>query len=157
MRRVTRARKSEKGAEAVEFALMLLPVFGLIFLIVNVAWVIFARACLQEAVRAGVRYAITGQSDASIQALVQQSSFGVIPSGNAGCVTVQYFSPTDLSTPVTTPVGGDVVEISISNVGVRPLAPLLISSAALPLSASASDIMQSPQIGYSRGTALSCP
>ncbi|HEX7362944.1 MAG TPA: hypothetical protein VF283_20830 [Bryobacteraceae bacterium] len=43
-----------------EFAFMLLPTLGLFCIIINVAWVIFGRACLQEAVRKGVRYAITG-------------------------------------------------------------------------------------------------
>lgn len=67
MRSLERRSKSEKGVEAVEFALMLLPVFGLIFLIVNVARVIFARACLQEAVRGGVRYVITGRPGAAFE------------------------------------------------------------------------------------------
>lgn len=149
-----RRAKSEKGAEMVEFALMLLPVFALLFLIINVAWVIFTRACLQEAVRAGVRYAITGESDAAVQTYTQQHSFGVI--SNACSVSVQYFSPTSLSTPVSGFAAGDVVEVSISNMGVRPLAPLLISPAAFPLSASASDIMQTPPTGATRGTALTC-
>ncbi|MGH9582549.1 MAG: hypothetical protein ACRD4O_06405, partial [Bryobacteraceae bacterium] len=54
---------------------------------------------------------------------------------------------------------GNVVQISIANIAVKPLAPLLISPAAIPLSASSSDIMQAASGGIppSRGTPLSCP
>lgn len=149
-----RRGRSEKGAEVVEFALMLLPMLAFLFLVINVAWVIFTRACLQEAVREGVRYAITGHPDASVQTYTQQHSFGAI--SQACSVQVQYFSPTSLSTPVTSFAAGDVVEISISNMGVSTLAPLLISPAAVPLSASASDIMQTPPTGTTRGVALTC-
>lgn len=146
MRLPGRSARRERGAETVEFALMLLPTFALIFLIVNVAWVIFARVCLQEAVRAGVRCAITGTyTNSGVQNYVQQHSFGMIPDASSVCV--QYFSPINLSTPLASSVavtGGDVVQVSIANVNVRPLAPLLISPAALPLSAGASDIMQTP-------------
>ena len=41
---------------------MLIPLLGVLFLIMNVAWVIFAQATLQHAVREGVRYAVTGQT-----------------------------------------------------------------------------------------------
>ncbi|MGH9652620.1 MAG: TadE/TadG family type IV pilus assembly protein [Bryobacteraceae bacterium] len=132
-----------------EFAFMLLPTLGLFFIIINVAWVIFGRACLQEAVREGVRYAITGQAlsgdttfASSVQTVTQEHSFGFIP--KACQVTVQFFSSSNLSS-VTNPAGGDVVEVSVANIDVKPLAALLISSAAIPLSASEADIMQSPQ------------
>lgn len=149
------SRAGEKGAEMVEFAFMLLPTLGLFFIIINVAWVIFARACLQEAVREGVRYAITGQTFSntsfglSVQEVTQQHSFGFIP--QACQVTVQFFSPSPSSSgqlqTVTNPAGGDVVEVSVANIDVKPLAALLISSAAIPLSASETDIMQSPPQG----------
>jgi hypothetical protein len=159
---------SQKGTESVEFALVLLPLFAFVFLIINIAWLIFARACLQEAVRQGVRYAITGQTlsgmglDASVQTAVQQDSFGFIPAANAGCVSVQFFSPSDLSTPLTgsgSDAPGNVVKVSIGNFSVRPLSALLINSAPIPLTASSSDIMQGGPGGLppSRGTALTCP
>ena len=73
-----------KGAELVEFSLVMIPLFGILFLVIDLSWMLFARATLQYAVREGVRYAVTGQTmsgmgqDASIRSVVQQSSMGIL-------------------------------------------------------------------------------
>jgi Flp pilus assembly protein TadG len=51
----------EAGAAMVEMVFVLVPLLALIFLLVDTAWVIFARASLQEAVRQAVRFGVVGQ------------------------------------------------------------------------------------------------
>ena len=54
--------KRQQGGELVEFSLIMIPMFGVLFLIIDLSWMLFARATLQYAVREGVRYAVTGQT-----------------------------------------------------------------------------------------------
>ena len=86
---------NERGSTIVEFALILLPMFGFLMLTLDIAWLIFAWACLNEGVREGVRFAITSQTDAAVRQRVQQYSFGLITDSSAnGPVSVHYYSPT---------------------------------------------------------------
>lgn len=158
MERDRSARDSfDQGSEIVEFGLVIMPLLGLVFLIMNVGWLIFAKASLQEAVREGVRFGITGQVAAgqpgitsSIRQVVQQFSSGFIsPAAAPSKVSIQYFSPQTL-TPVNgvaSCAGGNVVQVSVSNISINPLAALLISPGAMILSASSSDIMESSPNG----------
>ena len=90
----------QKGAELVEFTLIMIPMFGILFLTIDLAWMLFARATIQYAVREGCRYAVTGQSmsgmgqDASIRTVVQQNSMGIL-SGASGAskITISYLDP----------------------------------------------------------------
>ena len=137
----------------VEFSLILLPLLAMLFLILDLAWVIFASASLQEAAREGVRFAITGtllpnqtSQDASIRKVVEDYSFGFINSTNVGsAVQIYYYLPTDLIHPQTgvgSNAGGNVVKVVITGFSVHPLMPLWRSSSAIPLSISASDIVE---------------
>lgn len=153
-----RRRSSEKGTELVEFGLTLIPFLGLVFLVINIAWMFFAKSSLQEAVREGVRFGVTcqvlpGQSGLanSVRQVVQQYSAGFVNSNNAQSnVSVQFFSPSNLSTPLSGPsstLGGNVIQVSVSGISVTPLASLLISHTPLTLGASSSDVMESPPNG----------
>lgn len=158
MERHRAARESfDEGSETVEFCLVIIPMLALVFLIINVGWIIFAKANLQEAVREGVRFGITGQVAAgqagvtsSIRQVVQQYSGGFISAANAQSkISIQYFSPQTL-TPVNgiaSCAGGNVVEVSVDNISINPLAALLISPGAMILSATSSDIMESSPNG----------
>jgi Flp pilus assembly protein TadG len=48
----------------IEFTLVLLPLLGFIFLLLDMGWTIYRRATLQFAVREGCRYAVTNQTQA---------------------------------------------------------------------------------------------
>ncbi len=145
-----RKSRSERGSELVEFALVLLPLFALVFLSFDTAWVIFIRAALQEAVREGVRFGITGQSmsgaclDASIQQVVKTYSFGFVKS--PGQVSIAYYSPfnpgTNLAGTPGATAGGNILQVSINGVSVRSVAPLWRSATPLNLSATAVDVME---------------
>jgi Flp pilus assembly protein TadG len=141
--------REEEGSEIVEFGLVILPLFGFLFLIMSVCWVIFAQASLQYAVTAGVRFAITGQNngnqhqDAAVQAVVEQSSMGFLT--DTSHIQIQYYNPATLQ-PVSG-VGsnspGNLIQITVSNLQVNPLAPILGgSNSASSITASAADVVE---------------
>ena len=141
-----RGKRRERGSTLIEFTLTLLPLMALLMLTFDTVWSLFAAACLQEGVREGVRFAITGQSDASIRARVQQYSFGfVTDSSSNGPVQVNYYSPSDPSTPITgtgSNCSGNIVKVVVSGVSVKPVAPIWRSASPLILSASSADIVE---------------
>ena len=156
-RRASVRESFEEGSEVVEFGLVIIPMLALVFLIMNVAWMIFAKASLQEGVREGVRYGVTGQIingqagvSSSIRQVVLQYSGGFISSSRAQtAISVQYLSPQTL-TPLSGPgscAGGNVLQVSVNGIPVSPLAALLISPAPLVMSAISSDIIESSPNG----------
>lgn len=124
----------ERGASIIEFGLIILPMFAMLLLTIDVGWVLFGWASLQEAVREGVRFAVTGQVLAghpsqadSIRQVIIQYSFGFVNSTNApSTVAVQYLDPTTFSTSTNAP--GNVVKVTISGIKVAPMGPLWRSS-----------------------------
>ncbi len=125
------------GAALLEFALTVLPTFGLIFAFIDFGLLLFRWATLQNAVREGCRYAITFQTmtgdgqNASIEAVVQQYAMGIVSTtDNPQDIFVKYYSPTNLTTPI---VGagnapGNIVEVSVQGVSWSWIAPLSGSS-----------------------------
>jgi Flp pilus assembly protein TadG len=148
-----RFRHPEAGAALTEFAFVLVPLLALIFLMVDTAWMIFAKASLQEAVREAVRFGIVGQLapgcsglNASIRQVVQQHSAGFVNAQNASSVvSIRYTSPTDSATPLTgcaATSGGNILQVTVSGLAVVPMAPLLRSNSPLILGASSADAME---------------
>jgi Flp pilus assembly protein TadG len=144
----------ERGSTLIEFTLTLLPLLALLMLTFDTAWVLFASACLHEGVREGVRFAITGQSDTNIRAKVQQYSFGFITdSSTNGPVQVNYYSPSDPSTPiygVGSNCAGNIVKVVVSGVSVSPVVPIWRSASPLILSTSSADVVEPNPICPSR-------
>ncbi len=140
--------KSEEGSEIVEFGLVIIPLLAFIFLILDIAWVLFAQSTLQHAAREGVRFAVTSQTlsgmgqDASIKAVVEQNSFGFVTGATASNIAINYYNPVTLSATLVN-AGGNVVEIVVSGVNVYPLGPIWRSRAAMTLAARSSDVMES--------------
>src|ERR1019366_1862151 len=58
MTRISKS-KSCRGAEMIEFTFALLPLLVMVFVLLDVAWAIFAQSTLAGAVRAGLRLGIT--------------------------------------------------------------------------------------------------
>jgi len=79
---------SESGQTLVEFAIAALVLLTLVFVIIDFSYLYFNKLTLQNAVRQGGRYAITGQAMqsqsryASILQTVQTHSLGRATSGN---------------------------------------------------------------------------
>jgi len=147
-----RPSRRESGSALIEFALTILPLFGLLFLILDVAWVIFAWSCLQEGAREGVRFAVTGQvptgyacQDAAIRGVVQQYSFGFVNAQNASSVVgIQYYDPTTFQplAGLGSNAGGNVVKITLSGIAIHSLGPVWRSVAPVTLAASSSDVVE---------------
>ncbi|MBV9083188.1 MAG: pilus assembly protein [Acidobacteriaceae bacterium] len=150
-----RRSRRERGASLVEFALVLIPLLGLIFGIIGISWIIFAQNTIQEAVREGVRYGITGGDpssgtglNAQIQQVVQNYSVGFVT--DPSNIVINYYSPSDLTTPITdasADSGGNVLQVSAS-VSIRGVILIVRPDAGITLTATASDVMEnSPEGG----------
>ena len=148
-RHPVKRRRSERGSNLVEFPFVMLPLFGLCFAICDFGLAIFIQNTVQNAVREGVRYAITYQTasgfcqDASIKQAVQNASMGFV--SNPSYVSVTYYAPTDLSTPIASPggnVGGNVVEVSVAGLQRQWMAPIYIAPSAYSVGGRSSDVMQ---------------
>jgi len=147
-------RRGQSGSAVAEFAIVLLPLLALVFLIVDTAWMIFARAAIQEAVREGVRAGITGNppgcSSSSLNACIQQTiqnySFGFVNPKNASSVVqISYYSPGTMAqvSGSNASIGGNVLKVTVVGLPLVPLGPLWRTATPLALSASSSDVIES--------------
>ena len=160
-RRSSGRKRGERGASLIEFALVIIPLLGLMFGIIAVSWIIFVQNTIQEAVREGVRYGITGQTmsgkglNDSITQVVQNYSFGFLTQ-NPNCpnsnpqVAINYYSPSDLSTPISdasADSGGNILQVSVTGVNLCGVILIARPDAGITLSAAASDVMESSPSG----------
>ena len=158
-------KRRQRGVALVEFTLVLLPMMALLMLTIDAAWAIFAKATLQEAAREGVRFGITCSQnglDTAIKQTVQHYSMGFISPGavtNSSSTTIQlhYFEQvTDSKGNMTIAdvpgqpgavAGGNILQVTVSAVSVRPFAPIWRSSTPLSLGAISADVMEASQSG----------
>ena len=111
--------RNKKGQTVIEFALIGILLFGLVFAVVDFGTMLYVNLTMQHAVREGARYAITGSSDLScgtVRACVVQkirnSSVGLCDKNpcNITFYTLQSGSPVELPTDPNDPgslvVGG---------------------------------------------------
>ena len=150
----TSVRTGESGSVTVEVAFVILPLFAILFMTIDLAWVIFGSACIQEGAREGVRYAVTGSGqsesslDSSVTQVVQQYSFGFVKSSN---VSVDYYppngyssagAPASLDGTAQATVVGNIVKVTVQGVTIRSFGPLFRASTPMQVSASATDVLQ---------------
>jgi len=122
-----RRRRRRRGNSVVEMALVIIPTFALVLGTIDFGMALFIKATFQNAVREGVRYAVTYQTqggycmDDSIRLVVQSYALGFLGSTtapNRTAITVNYFNPSNLSAPVSGSAGnfpGNIVEVSVTN------------------------------------------
>lgn len=134
---------------------MLVPLFALIFAIVDFGLAIFVRSTLQHATREGVRYAVTYRTvdgmghDDSIKSVVQENAMGFLSGEDGtGHISIRYYDPATLQ-EVGANNPGNLIEVSVENYTFGFLAPLLRSAAPLSMTARSSDRME----GLPGGTA----
>ncbi len=163
-RKSTAARPAagELGSTTVEFALVIIPLMALVFMLMDTAWLIFARATIQHAAREGVRFGVTGQILApaaclgdSVREVVVANAFGFVTSSNSSSmVTVTYYNPATLIavTGAGATAGGNVIEVTISGLNIKPFAPVWRTGSPVSLSATASDALEGPPNGI-----MPCP
>jgi Flp pilus assembly protein TadG len=140
-----------------EGALIILPLLALGFALLDYPLAIFIQNTLRNAVREGVRYAITQQSggggqDASIKSVVQQNAMGFLNSadisaGNASITITYYDKSTLASTNGSGSNGQGNICVVTAAVTRAWMAPLWRSTGLLTFSASSSDVMEAPSGG----------
>ncbi|HNY42053.1 MAG TPA: pilus assembly protein [Bryobacteraceae bacterium] len=141
-------RRRQRGNAMLETALIFLPLFAIIFAILDFGLVIFIKSTLQHAVREGARYAVTYQlkgamgHDLSIKTVVQENSLGFL-SGSTGLdrIKVRYYQP-DTFTETSYNWPGNLVEISVENYTWKWIIPLWREPGQLSLVARALDRME---------------
>jgi len=119
----------------VEVALIFLPLCALLFGIFDFSVAIFMRATKQNAVREGVRYAVTYGTlpsmcqDASIKQMVKNSAAGFLSAAaHDDKIKVRYYNPAVNLTTEVTGAGsnqpGYVVEVGVEGYSWSWIAPL---------------------------------
>ncbi len=152
-----RRKTSQRGSTILEFGFVLIPSLGCLFLSINIAWIFFGWACLQSAVREGVRYGITGPvtsgMDSAVTTFVNSMAIGFLNHQNNPKITIQYFSPTTY-TEVTGQSGattsGNVLKITAS-ISIPSMLPVWHANGtplgtfipwSVPLAAAAADVLE---------------
>jgi Flp pilus assembly protein TadG len=164
-------RRSQSGASLVEAAVIILPFLALFFALFDFGMALFLENTMQFAVRQGVRYAITSQTQtglgqvASIRSVVNTNSFGflsyVAPGpptttcAGTACISVNFYyqdlsvSPSTLTlvTGAGSNSAGNVVQVTASGLSYTWMIPLLRSNTPLTFSSSSADIMEAQPSG----------
>lgn len=144
---LTKGRNSRRrGAQIIEVALIVVPLFGLTFLSLDVSMAIFLRSTFQHAVREGVRYGITGATisgscqDDAIKTVVKNNAVGFLnnPAATA-TIHVHFMSPVDGSTVDNSP--GNIIQVSVDGYRYGPLASYRRTGAPM-IWARAYDVME---------------
>jgi hypothetical protein len=119
----------------------------LTFLMLDLSMVIFVRTTMQEAVREGVRYAITGRNtpgpgqDDSIKAIVKAHALGFLNSTTAAAtIHVQFVNPNSGGQGTNAP--GQIVNVKIEGYKYSSLAPFQRLNFPVYVYASASDVIE---------------
>lgn len=123
MKRILPSRKHQRGAAAVEFALVAIVFFMLLIGIVEMGRVLFTWNAAVEATRYGARVAVVcGINDAAILSRMQK----IMPSLTAANVSVSY-TPSNCSV-----ADCQQVSVSIKDVPVTTLIPVSAATIMVP-------------------------
>lgn len=186
MARISKSKRRRRGVELIEFTLVLLPMLGFIFLLLDLGWAVYKRATLQFAVREGCRYAVINQVQAlkdssgnaygmidSVKWVVQSKAMGFLGSKPTdpgyAAIQVRFYDPSaSLTTALPLPAnctdkttaapnwGGNLVEVSVENYQAKALVPILRSAAPLNFVARSADRMEGNPMSGVPPT-LTCP
>lgn len=143
-RRPTRRGRDPRGGNAlVEFALVFVPFLVLVMAIFDFSFALYTRGALHNAVREGVRYAITARTqtglghDQSIKNVVRVSSAGVLSVADEEKIQISYFLPACTSSCETLVNGpGNLVVVSVQDYEIPIVGPISGLGADGPLSIS---------------------
>lgn len=135
-RPVSSLRRRRSGGNAlIESAFTLLPTFALFFAFIDFGLMLYRWSSLQNAVREGVRYAITFQTQTSpalgqvdsIKRVVERKSMGLVhPTDSPQHIFVKFYTKAapDTVIPSGGNVPGNIVEVSVQNLSYSWIAPL---------------------------------
>ena len=150
--------RRRRGNAFIEGALVLVPLFALMFAITDFGLAIFIKNTFMHAVREGVRYAVTYKvqsgygHDASIKNVVQANAMGFLSgTANYDKIKIRYYNPSSFA-EVSANDPGNIVEVSVEGYTWGWLAPLWRSNTPLNISVRSSDRMESLPGGVSPPT-----
>jgi Flp pilus assembly protein TadG len=155
------------GAELIEFTLALLPLFAMVFVLLDFAWIVFVQATVVRAVRVAVRTGITLTASQmgtgacltdTVKGIVQQNGLGFLQ-GTAGLayIKVNYYLPpppgtttaaTNVSTLSSGNAPGNIMQVSVNNYSVSAFLPRIFSwkqapdSSAFVFTSSSADLIE---------------
>jgi len=148
-----RGAPRERGAEMVEASMIIVPLLLMTFFVLDMGVGIFLQSTFQRAVRAGVRYGITGQNtvvttggcqDDSIRAVVQQNALGFL-NGSAGLAAIKvYWLDPDTGAPAASPanIPGNILEVSVQGWQFNPFGQFQRLGSKLDIEANSFDVME---------------
>ena len=156
MRGQKRAKSSRRrGSVLVEGALAILPLWAVLFGVVDLSVAIFVQNTVQFAVCQGVRYAVTSQTltgmgqDDSIKTVVQGYTLGFLDYLSPdhigkNRIAITYYNPVTMTavSGAGSNVGGNIVVVAATGLSWAWMVPLLRSAAPLTFSVSSADIME---------------
>lgn len=135
-----------RGAESLEFTLVLLPLLAMVTVLVDTCWCVFAKSTLQRAVRVGVRSGVTLTSSQmakgacltdTVKSTVQANAMGLLAGASGpGLIKVNYFQPpaansnaaaVDVSANADGDQPGNIMQVSVQNYSLVPLLPRIYS------------------------------
>jgi Flp pilus assembly protein TadG len=158
-----RRSRSQGGSAMLEGALIILPLLAIGFALLDFPLAIFIQNTLRNAVREGVRFAITEQTgpggqDAAIISTVENNSIGFL-NNNAltsnpptATITIQYYNPISLASAsgVGSNAQGNICVVT-ATIQHTWMVPIWQSSSPLTFTASSSDVMEAPPNGVLPG------
>jgi Flp pilus assembly protein TadG len=161
MRANSTKRQKQKGSAIVEGAFVILPLIVLFVGMIDFSYAIFIQNTLREAVREGVRFAITQQTgvsgqDAAIKRKVKEKSLNLLTDAELGAgrarFTITYYDGATLAevSGAGSNAGGNICVVTAA-VQHSWMAPLWRAVGMMDLSASSSDVMEAPAAGVLPG------
>jgi len=151
--------RTERGSAVLEGALVILPLMAIGFALLDYPLGIFIQNTLRNAVREGVRFAITEQTggsgqDAAIMSVIENNSLGFLNAADlsgsppTATITIQYYNPVTLAAVngVNSNAGGNICVVT-ATLQHSWMAPVWRSTGLLTFSASSSDMMEAPPGG----------
>ncbi len=141
-------RVRQRGNAMLESALIFLPLMAIFLAIIDFSLAIFVKSTLQHAVREGVRYAVTFQTqdglchDDSIKNVVVRNAMGFLSSEEAQQkIHIRYYLPDTLGvTPNNNP--GNIIEVSVEDFAWGWIAPIWRSNTPMSMLIRSSDRME---------------
>jgi Flp pilus assembly protein TadG len=140
-----------RGAEPLEFTLVLLPMMAMLTVLVDTSWAVYAKSTLQRAVRIGVRVGITLTASQmatgacltdTVKSTVQTNAMGLLHgSSGLALIKVHYFQPpaassssaaTDVSANSDADQPGNIMQVSVQNYSLIPLLPRIFNWKTAP-------------------------
>jgi hypothetical protein len=143
----------------VEGALVILPLFAVLFAVLDLSIAVFVKNTVQFAVCQGVRYAVTSQTkvgkgqDDSIKEVVEGYTLGFLDALSPDHIgknrlSITYYDPLALApvAGVGSNIGGNIVVVSANGLSWAWMVPLLRSATPLQYSVSSADIMEATPV-----------